>query len=64
MANGGYFSHDRVRMKLEEEDGRRLISELSAAFRTKNSSILLTFTLNQLAMFGVKPLFDIIQEQT
>ena len=64
LANVGDFSHDRVRMKLEEEDGRRLISERSAAFRTKNSSILLTFTLNQSAMFGVKPLFDIIHEHT
>ena len=64
LANVGDFSYDRVRMKLEEEDGRRLVYELSAAFPTKNSSILLTFTLNQSAIFGVKPLFDIIQEHT
>ena len=45
---------------MEEQDSRRLVNELAAAFSDQEADFLLTITMNEEFMFGVSPLHDLI----
>ena len=52
------------RLKMEEQDSRRLVNELAAAFRDREADFLLTITMNEEFMFGVSPLHNLILRNT
>ena len=62
LANERDLSHGRVRLRMEEEDGRRVVNVLSAAFRqgSKDGATLLTITMNSQKLYGVGNLFNAI----
>ena len=58
------MSPHEPRLKMDEQDSRRLVNELAAAFRDREADFLLTITLNMQTMFGVSPLYDLIERNT
>ena len=52
------------RLKMEEQDSRRLVNELAAAFRDREADFLLTITMNEELMYGVSPLHELILRNT
>ena len=62
--NDHHMSPHEPRLKMDEQDSRRLVNELAAAFRDRDADFLLTITLNMQTMFGVSPLYDLIERNT
>ena len=54
---------DGARVRINEEDSRKIVNELAAAIRSEEPTFL-TLTLNQSRMFGVAPLYNLIQRNT
>ena len=57
----GDMSSDRCRLKMDDYDSRRMVNELAAALRTEECTFLLTVTLNQAEVCGIKPFHDLVQ---
>ena len=53
-----------AQIRMNEEDSRKIVNELAAAIRSEEPTFFLTLTLNQSRMFGVAPLYKIIQRNT
>ena len=50
--------------RMNEEDSRKIVNELASAIRSEEPTFFLTFTLNQSRMFGVAPLYKLIERNT
>ena len=55
------FQETRAKIRTNEEDSRNIVNELAAAIRLDEPTIFLTLTLNMSRMFGVAPLYQIIE---
>ena len=51
-----------ARVRMNEEDSRKVVNELVAAIRSEEPTFFLTFTLNQSRMFGVAPLYRLVEK--
>ena len=51
-----------ARVRMNEEDSRKVVNELAAAIRSEEPTFFLTFTLNQSRMFGVAPLYRLVEK--
>ena len=54
----------RAKFRKNELDSRKIVKELAAAIRLEEPTFFLTFTLNMSRMFGVAPLFRLIENKT
>ena len=55
-------TNNRAKFRMNEVDSRKIVNELAAAIRLEEPTFFLTFTLNMSRMFGVAPLFQLIEK--